>query len=134
MKTMTLKPELCVDVDAWDAMNEMADKYFDLVWYVRYKNRLNNKETWRSSETWHKASVAAERIEKEYPKEIEALSDETTTDWMHGFNSGVLATLRFAMICISRVKVPNEDGEKDDEEYVFGGIEDAWSEFPDIDT
>ncbi len=114
----------------------MADKYFDLVWYVRHKNRLNKKETWLtvSSETRHKASVAAERIEKKSLKEIEALSDEPTTDWTHGFNSGVLATLRFAMICISRVKVPPEEGEKDDEVYAFGGIEDAWSEFPDLDT
>ena len=73
------------------------------------------------------------RIEKDYPDEVDALWDEESGGWTYGFNSGVLAALRFAMICVSRVKPPVEDGEEDDG-YTFGGLEDALDEFPDLDT
>jgi hypothetical protein len=130
-----LEPELLVTQDVWDAMGEMEEKYRHLVWYVRHNLRKCDEEAWdlMPDQIRQDALKAAVRIEKDYPDEVKAIWDENTGDWNYGFNSGVLATLRFAMLCISRVTPPVEEGEEDDG-YKFGGLEDALDEFPDLDT
>jgi len=130
-----LEPELLVTEEAWDAMGEMQQKYQHLVWYVRHNAKRADEKTWEQTPDSIKkdALKPVARIEKDYPDEVDALWDEESGDWTHGFNSGVLAALRFTMICVSRVKPPVEEGEEDDG-YTFGGPEDALDEFPDLDT
>jgi hypothetical protein len=81
-------------------------KYNDLVWYVRSKSEHNKIPGVKENK---------ERIESEYAEEIEKLKSEFG-DWEHGFNSGVLAGVRYALALL---------------EY---GVEDAIGTFPDLDT
>jgi len=56
---------------------EQAEKYCDLVWYARSKQK-------------------AKSFEEKYPNEIKALQGEYG-DWYHGFNSGCLAAFRMIL-------------------------------------
>jgi hypothetical protein len=69
---------------------EKHDKYVDLLWYVR-----------TTPENYDIKGVKenVDRIEKEYPgevKELNGLSAEHT-NWHHGFNSGMVAALRYIL-------------------------------------
>jgi hypothetical protein len=71
--------------EIFDVVSEMEQKYFELVWYARsYKNR--NLDVVLE----HRA-----RIEKLHPNEIAKLNDLDSSDWQHGFNSGMLAGMRY---------------------------------------
>jgi hypothetical protein len=73
--------------EIFDLVIEKQQKYFELVWYARsYKNR--NLDVVLE----HRA-----RIEKLYPNEIANLNDLDSSDWQHGFNSGMLAGLRYVV-------------------------------------
>lgn len=82
---------------------ELAEKYFDLVWFVR---RGPDDMPEESKKPYYE-------ILKKYPNEIKKL-DECDDNWQHGFNSGVLATLRL----LDGGKIRYED----------------WEEFPMLDT
>ena len=83
-----------------DLVSEKEAKYLDLVWYARsYKNLQVD-------------GVA----ERSHPNETVNLNDSDSSDWHHGFNSGMLAALRFIIDL--------------DEE----GIESAEENFPSLDT
>jgi hypothetical protein len=84
----------------------LESKYFDLVWYSRsspkndhIKGVLENRK----------------RIQESYPTEVLDLGG-VEGQWHHGFNSGCLAGLRFAL------------------DLADGGVEYATSEFPSLDT
>jgi hypothetical protein len=64
---------------------ELQDKYVDLLWYAR-----------TSPENYNIKGVKQniERIEKLYPKEVDALHSEEG-NWQHGFHSGMVAALRY---------------------------------------
>jgi len=69
---------------------EKHDKYVDLLWYAR-----------ATPENYDIKGVKenVDRIEKEYPgevKELNGLSAEHT-NWHHGFNSGMVAALRYIL-------------------------------------
>jgi hypothetical protein len=83
------------------------DKYFDLVWLAR-----------RLPEDYNNPKILKiiNRIKKEYPQEVESLSDAENGNWEHGFNSGVLAAMRYIL---------HLDSE---------GVEFADIEFPMLDT
>ncbi len=91
--------------NALKILYEKEKKYFDLVWLARSRPQdyLRNESVRRSVET----------IKFNYPEETEALADEDEGDWQHGFNSGMLAGLRYVLTLF-------EDGkEQADEEFPF---------------
>jgi hypothetical protein len=83
-------------------LGERCDFYFDLVWYAR-----NDK-----TDPSHPGREAIERIRREHPDQVAALCGESS-DWHHGFNSGCLAMVRFALGLMGRA----EDAESAEEEF-----------------
>ncbi len=55
------------------------------------------------------------RIEEAYPDEVAKIKSKTDSDWAHGFNSGMLAGMRYVMDLFTE------------------GIEEAEDLFPDLD-
>ena len=107
---------------------EMQEKYFDLVSYAR-KPRDADGEPYplhiiKASDRFKNTPdeiikgmmQATMRIRAAYPKETDDLNSEDLGDWTHGFNSGVLAALRWVMTA---------------QEY---GVQEADDEFPFLDT
>ena len=131
-----------------------AQKYDDLVWYAR-KQPQEDTEYWgkHAPEIRNSAFNAMDEIEQKYPDEVAKLNGEfparfnsqnvpeelreqltkafINTDWEHGFNSGCLAAFRFALTALDRELYWNDEFE---EWLPTGGIEDAVSEFPELDT
>ena len=97
----------------------LENKYFDLVWYAR-KGDYDDLEYWAGvPQDIRKAAYKKMMdIEKAYPDEAAQLSDPDPKqgNWAHGFNSGILAALRYV-----------ETLERE-------GIEQAAAEFPDLGT
>ena len=117
------------------AIAEMENKYFDLVWYAR-KTPNYDKEYWdkKPAEIREGAFKAMEEVEKKYPREVELLNKKTkysSPDWEHGFNSGVLAAMRFVQTAFDN---STETCEETGEELCFGGVENAFETFPQLDT
>jgi spermidine/putrescine-binding protein len=63
--------------ESYKFLNDMTEKYVDLVWYARCNN----------------PSDELEKIEKLYPEEINNLKN-CNDNWYHGYHSGILAALR----------------------------------------
>ena len=62
-------------------------KYTDLIWYARSRpENINIKGVGENKE----------RIENSYPNEVTDLQSENG-DWHHGFNSGMVAALRYVL-------------------------------------
>lgn len=62
-------------------------KYADLLWYARTSpDHINIKGVKENKD----------KIEKLYPNEVTELNSETA-DWQHGFNSGMVAALRYVL-------------------------------------
>ena len=87
-------------------IQKLQERYSDLVWYCRVSAENEKIKGVRDNKA---------RIEKMYPNEVTQLHSENS-NWHHGFNSGCLAGLRFAL------------------DLADGGIEYATSEFPSLDT
>ena len=66
---------------------EKHDKYVDLLWYARSEPE---------NESIKGVKENKERIEKLYPNEVKDLQNERG-DWSHGFNSGMVAALRYIL-------------------------------------
>ena len=66
---------------------QKQDKYVDLLWYARSKPE---------NESIKGVKENKERIEKLYPNEVKDLQNERG-DWQHGFNSGMVAALRYIL-------------------------------------
>lgn len=114
-------------------------KYFSLVWLARTdKAQLLEKENYEILQR-------VKEIEDQYPEDITEL-DGCDTNFVHGFNSGMLACIRFISSYIKDDLWPIEDTggvewEKEDihlingKEYVLmDGREHAESLFPELDT
>ena len=107
-------------VEEKETLLKMTNKYHDLVWYARSRP-LENTEYWEGVDPQIKEGAAKnqQRIEKEYPDEVKRLSEETfhtSPDWEHGFNSGCLASFRFAS------------------EVLEQGVDQTIQDFPRLDT
>ena len=63
------------------------NKYADLLWYARTSPEHINIKGVKENK---------DRIEKIYPNEVTQLSSENG-DWQHGFNSGMVAALRYVL-------------------------------------
>ena len=67
-------------------LHEKNEKYLDLVWLARKKPEDRKDRT---------INAVIKRVEYSYPKEVADLSSVENGDWHHGFNSGMLAALRY---------------------------------------
>jgi hypothetical protein len=74
---------------------KLQDKYCDLVWYAR--SRPEHEEIPKVLEN-------KQRIETQYPSEIKSLIEGSHPDWEHGFNSGMLAGMRYILDVIHEGK------------------------------
>jgi hypothetical protein len=90
-----------------ETVENLSEKYYDLVWVAR-----------TSPENFKIKGVKdrVESIKKKYPMEIEQLLSSENPEWEHGFNSGMLAGMRYVM------------------ELFHGDKETADLEFPFLDT
>ena len=84
--------------------DEMLAKYTRLVWFARADQHKTVPED--IAEVRLKEYCA---VEVDYPEDVEALRGEHG-DWQHGFNSGIVAALRWIL---------EEDKELADEEFPF---------------
>ena len=66
---------------------QKQDKYVELLWYAR---------SGPENESIKGVKENKERIEKLYPNEVKELQSERG-DWHHGFNSGMVAALRYIL-------------------------------------
>jgi hypothetical protein len=66
---------------------EKQKKYADLLWYARSSEKHNSIPG---------VIENRERIEGLYPEEVNDLQNEDG-DWHHGFNSGMVAALRYIL-------------------------------------
>jgi hypothetical protein len=62
-------------------------KYSDLIWYARSSSEHDEIPGVKENRS---------RIENLYPKEVNDLCNEDT-NWEHGFNSGMVAALRYVL-------------------------------------
>ena len=99
-----------------DEIHEMMEKYCSLVWLAR-SSPDPNSEHWADTpnEIFLEAFKQQEIVKSKYPKDIDDLSSEDG-DFHHGFNSGMLAGLRYAV------------------EMLTGDAEFARDNFPELDT
>lgn len=114
------------------------DKYFELVWFAR-----SDEKALLAEERYETLGRLKEIAEK-YQDDVNELYGETS-DWVHGFNSGILAYSRFLCSYIKDDLWPVEDvGYKprkseitvyQGRKYVeFDGREQAEEMFPELDT
>ena len=71
----------------FELIKEKEHKYSELVWYARSLKNLH----------FHGVIENRNRIEKSHPNEIMNLKNTDTSDWHHGFNSGMLASTRYIL-------------------------------------
>ena len=83
-------------------INQLMDRYFDLVWYARKDKTDPN----------HPARADIERIRRQLRNQVVALGGPKG-DWHHGFNSGCLATLRL----ISGLLGNAEEAQQSEDEF-----------------
>ena len=88
---------LIVHDDVLDLIGGQLEKYESLVWFAR--KYPADHESWDKvpADIKQGALNAASRVEELYPDEVDRLRSEECGDWEHGFNSGVLAALRFVL-------------------------------------
>lgn len=99
-----------------DEVVKMMDKYCSLVWLAR-SNPDPSDEHWAETpnEIFLEAFKQQKIVENKYPKEVDELSSDAG-DYHHGFNSGMLAGLRYAL------------------EMLDGDAEFAQDSFPNVDS
>ena len=97
------------------AVIEMEEKYFDLVWFARRSEDALLVLTEKGVEPHKEAHAAVQRIASLYPKDVQELMEDED-NWQHGFNSGILAGMRYVMTVF------------------YDGQEAAEEEFPFLDT
>lgn len=136
----TMEPEWVLDEETIEALGQLEEFCSDLVWYARHQQRMKDDPPRKAEDMVAQEKAAgelsleaalkeAERIEEEHADEVAALVNPETADFAQGFNSGLLAALRFVRHCTMRVTQPGAEGEED---IVWGGVQDAWEEFPDL--
>ena len=135
--------EFSFDADKADdieyIINTLEQKYFDLVWAARkphpediegLKEYFN--ETPDSIILGSRMGVL--KVHQKYPDEMERLSCPESGDWEHGFNSGILAAMRFLQTAM-HTQVCDRNCVCDSEEpCILGGLQEAIDEFPFLDT
>lgn len=123
--------------------NQLMEKYFELVWFARAdpEKARNNGE----KDLFKTITKKLGEIADKYPKEVEALCGDSS-NWEHGFNSGILAYTRFISEYVQdglwELSEINEDMAEHEEvielngkKYIqFDGRTQAFEDFPMLDT
>ena len=110
----------------------LEEKYFKLVWAARkpHPNDLEGQQEYFDDDDPESIVLGCRmgvmKVHQNYPAEMERLSSEFG-EWEHGFNSGILAAMRFLGTAIYSEYCESE-------ECRFGGLQDAINEFPFLDT
>jgi hypothetical protein len=101
------------------AMQAKLAKYEKLIWYARRPSR-DDEVGWANQlpnqEIRDKALNEMARVEEMFPGDVNRLKSPSQGDWQHGFNSGMVAALRWVI----------EAGAE--------SIESAEANFPELDT
>ena len=87
---------LIVQDDVLALIAAKEDKFQKLVWFAR--KHPSDHPFWDTvpADIKQGALNSASRVEEMYPDEVDELHGEHS-DWQHGFNSGMLAALRFVL-------------------------------------
>ena len=122
---------------AKDYLSKLEDKYCSLVWYTR-----SDKNDLLSNEMYEQLSSMV-RIESLYKDDVNSLLNDET-NWKHGFDSGVLASIRLVLGMMNKelIELEDDDFDVDGEsidingvKYIeYDGYEDSIDEFPFLDT
>lgn len=110
-------------------LQELSSKYLDLVWYARKGPRDSDYWDGIPDHIMQGALNSMAKVEENYPDEVDNLRGESG-DWEHGFNSGMLAAIRYVLTAACPYECEDEFGEK----FMAGGLDDAKEEFPMLDT
>jgi hypothetical protein len=123
----------------YEVSHRFHEKYFSLVWLARTdREDLLNLEK-------YEVLKRIKEIEEKYPEEVEEL-EKCNSNWQHGFNSGMLACIRFLESYMKDDLWPIEDtgGVECDKEEIhlvdgkehvlMDGRVHAESLFPELDT
>lgn len=105
---------LIVHDDVLELIADKADKHEQLVWYARKAPAGDPSWDKLPEEIRVGALNAAARVRELFPDETDALQGDHG-DWEHGFNSGVLAALRYVL-------------------HAAADPEEAEAEWPELDT
>ena len=84
-----------------DEVKNLERKYFDLVWYARSSSKDDHIKG---------IKVKRKRVEELYPDEVKNLIKRNNQNCDHGFNSGMLAGMRYVL---SLAVYGKEDAEED---------------------
>ena len=114
-------------------LQKLEAKYETLVWYAR-KPPTSDADYWEPLPQYIRegAFKALMKAEEDYPDDISELR-YCDSNWQHGFNSGMLAALRFVMTAQFPCLM-DADCSDDGQAHWYGGISDAHDEFPMLDT
>jgi hypothetical protein len=114
-------------------LRKWEKKYFSLVWYAR--KGQDDHPMWANTPDCIKQKAFNEmsRIREMHPDEVDALCGESG-DWTHGFNSGMLACLRFVLTAQNPEWINDPAALDDGKPFCLGGVEQALEAFPDLDT
>lgn len=120
-----------VEKDDMDIIAQMEKKYGDLVWIAR-SHPMEDDDYWAGvpADIKQKVLAAQNRILEAYPPEtfMLAICDD---NWEHGFNSGMLAAIRYVRTLLDKSTDIDPDT---DQEFPVGGRQAADDEFPFLDT
>lgn len=94
-------------IEMLNVLAKLENKYCDLVWWARSSPKHDHIEGVLESR---------KRVEENYPEETNSLLNDENPDWIHGFNSGMLAGIRYSL------------------DLNIHGKEDADEFFPSLDT
>ena len=121
---------IAVTEEVTEVLNEMLAKYEALVWYAR-SHPASAIEFWQKvpQEIREGAFKAQMEVEENYPDEVVQLRSDNS-DWYHGFNSGMIAALRFVEIA----QMEPQTVEDPEGSWTYGGVKDALEFFPDLST
>ena len=112
-------------------LQDLEKKYNDLVWYARSPHKSMIRVVYKDTpeDIIQGALNSQARVEEDYPDEIDNLKGKDS-DWEHGFNSGMLAAIRYVLTATCPIEIEDEFGEM----FMSGGLEEAKEEFPMLDT
>lgn len=124
------RSEIAEEREITDILSEKQKKYNSLVWFAR-SHPMDDDEYWEneSEDTKQRVMASQNRVIEEYAAEVQALQS-CDDNWQHGFNSGMLAALRYVQTLLG------EDEEGEDEEGMEGidWFMEAEREFPALYT
>jgi hypothetical protein len=115
--------------DITQHIQDLLSKHADLMWYGR-SNPASDVEFWNDvpDDIRQGAFQSQMKVEEDYPDEVAELRNDET-GWHHGFNSGVVAAIRFMFTAQQTCDVTEGD-----ETVPMGGIQEALDEFPELYT